>query len=419
MRSSSVGDLNRSAAAVLLATILLGPVGLHADTPLLVVPAGKTTLNVAVDLPDGLKVDPSLEWRLVETVKSGATSAVQLVPKIAPDGSADAETGRLVASIAPRQGGKRPRKFQLQQESRTTDAAAFCLEDVSQTSLKLSEGDAPVLTYNHGLVTDESVPETDPRRSRACYVHPLWGLSGEVLTDDFPVDHYHHHGIFWTWPHVQIDGQEYDIWADHGGLRQRFVRWLARDVGPVAAVIGVENGWFLGDEKVMIERVWIRVYRAADEGRAVDLEFAWIPVDRPLTLWGAPGKSYGGLTIRFAPPSRTDENTVITVPSGPTEADLKETPLAWADFTSKFGKLSGPSGAALFVDPAHPDFPPTWLTRHYGPLCVGWPGVNSQTFKPGEPIRLGYRVWIHAGAVTTEALQEAYDAYAAGIKAGW
>ena len=61
-----------------------------------------------------------------------------------------------------------------------------------------------MLVYNHGVITDEKVPAKDARRSRACYIHPLWGLNGEVLTDDFPKDHYHHHGVFWAWPHVEI-----------------------------------------------------------------------------------------------------------------------------------------------------------------------------------------------------------------------
>jgi len=294
----------------------------------------------------------------------------------------------------------------------------FRVEEVDDKSLGLWDGQSPVLVYNHGMITAENVPEGDARRTRSCYVHPLYGLSGEVLTDDFPRDHYHHHGIFWTWPHVKIDGQEYDLWTDRG-IKQRFVEWLSREGGPVAGVIGVENGWFVGDQKVMIERVWICAYKAAGDARSIDLEFTWIPIDKPITLWGAGGKSYGGLTVRFAPPSSKDPSTVITVPSGRTTADLPDTPLAWADFTSKFDDQPTPSGAAVFVDPAHPDYPPTWLTRHYGPLCVGWPGVNPKTFQPGTPIRLNYRIWIHKTAAELARIQQAYDGYAAAMQAAW
>ena len=84
------------------------------------------------------------------------------------------------------------------------------------------------------------------------------------------------------------------------GIEQRFVRWLHRDAGPVAAVIGVENGWFVGDRQVLTERVWIRAYRTSDRQRSLDLEIYLVPLV-PLSLQGAGGKSYGGLTIRYAP----------------------------------------------------------------------------------------------------------------------
>jgi hypothetical protein len=303
----------------------------------------------------------------------------------------------------------------LEPDQRTNGRGpGFVFSELDDKSLKLSDAQRPVLVYNYGVITCDRVPASDPRRSRACYVHPLWGLGGEVLTDDFPKDHYHHHGVFWTWPHIDIEGKEYDLWADKD-IHDKFVGWICRQAGPVAAVLGVENGWFVGDKKVMIERVWLRTYAVAGDARALDLEFAWIPVGSPITLRGAPGKSYGGLTVRFAPPS--EKETVIAVPSGLTTADLPDTPLPWADMTSHFGGSPDPSGAAVFVPADHPNYPPTWLTRHYGALCVGWPGVTAQTFEPGKPIRLSYRVYIHKGAGDLQQLQQAYAGYLAAAGA--
>src|SRR5688572_21483736 len=37
---------------------------------------------------------------------------------------------------------------------------------------------------------------------RAGYVHPLYSLKGEILTEDFPDDHPFHHGIFWAWHQI-------------------------------------------------------------------------------------------------------------------------------------------------------------------------------------------------------------------------
>ncbi len=382
----------------------------------LTIGSSKIAVPMTVTLPEGVML-PQMP-QLVELGDKHPVS-VQLVRAIAADGTAGKEKGRLVTIVAPRDSATRERSFQLHSAQTSSCIAGpdFRFKDVNDKSLGLWEGNQPVFVYNHGVITNDRVPLSDARRSRACYVHPVWGLNGEVVTDDFPKDHYHHHGIFWTWPHVGIEDQHYDLWADRGGIRQQFVRWMDREEGPLAAVLGVENGWYVGDRKVMIERVWLHAYKSDGQTRALDIELVFIPVDRPVTLWGAEGKSYGGLTMRFAPQSRQD--TLITVPTGRTKDDLPDTPLVWADFTSRFGEMTTQSGGAVFVDPAHPDYPPTWLTRHYGPLCVGWPGVKPKTFEPGKPIRLCYRVWLHKTVVGLTEIQQAYDAYCVARKAEW
>src|SRR5690606_39283279 len=38
-------------------------------------------------------------------------------------------------------------------------------------------------------------------------------LQGKVITEDFPEDHKHHRGIFWTWHQVVVNGQPMgDAW---------------------------------------------------------------------------------------------------------------------------------------------------------------------------------------------------------------
>jgi hypothetical protein len=392
----------------------------------LVVPAADAPLRIAVPLPPALKLKPDQAVQLYEPGGAGQPIAAQLAPAIAEDGTVDSQTARLLAVIPPspvkatsNSGGPESslRRLVLRSvEKVSADGPAFALEDVDDKSLKLSYGGKPVMVYNHGVITNPRVPASDHRRSRACYVHPLWGLSGEELTDDFPKDHYHHHGVFWTWPHVGVDGKQHDLWAGNT-IWQRFVRWLGRQTGPTAAVLGVENGWFVGQQKVMIERVWFCCYADAEDSRVLDLNFTFIPTDKPITLQGAEGKSYGGLTVRFKPGARKD--TLITIPSGPTTEDLPDTKLQWADFTSLFAGATQRSGAAIFIHPQHPDYPPTWLTRYYGPLCVGWPGVKAKTFPPGKLIQLQYRIWIHRNAVDVDRLRNEYQAYLSGTQARW
>jgi hypothetical protein len=403
----------RSAPACVIALALVATPLVAAADAVLRVASSTVELPIAVELPAGLTVDAASAWRLVQE-GSDLSIPAQISVATSADGTRAEGRQRLLAVIPPGGDGTEPRRFRLTPANETA-AAVFDFNDVSPASLQLREGERPVFVYNHGVITRQDIPEQEHRRSRGCYIHPLYGLSGEVLTDDFPLDHYHHHGVFWTWPHVLVDQQGHDLWAG-STISQKFRRWLVREAGPVAAVLAVENGWYVGEELVMVERIWMRAFRAAESERAVDLELFFTPV-KPISLQGAEAKSYGGLTIRFAPGAR--EETLITVPSGPTTEDLPDTRLAWADFTSRFGRMEHRSGAAIFVSPQHPDYPPAWLTRYYGPLCIGWPGVEARSFQPGTPFKLDYRLWLHRQAAEFGQLQEAYKGYARATEVQW
>lgn len=282
--------------------------------------------------------------------------------------------------------------------------AGFRWTNSSAQSVALFEGAKPVLVYHHGAI--QPPPGLPRDRARSSYFHPVYGLDSEVLTDDFPADHPHHRGLFWAWPHVRVGTNHYDLWMLKG-IENRFVRWHTRDASPDRAVLEIENGWFVGSKPVLREVVRLQARPATPEERVLDLEFTWTPLGSPITLEGAEGKSYGGLTLRFAP--RTE--TTITTPLGQGKDDLSITRLPWADLSARFAGRPQPSGAAILVPKDHPSFPPEWLTRHYGVLCLGWPGVKPQTFQPNQPIHARYRLWIHRGVPDPNRVERAYREY--------
>jgi hypothetical protein len=381
------------------------------------VPNTAAPVQLSVPLPKDANLDAASQWQLVERDTPENKIAAQLVHAMADDGTVADLGAWIMAVIPPRKGAPAARQFTLQPLSQSVAAhPAFVFQDVDEKSIKLVDGQSPVFVYNYGAITDENVPAGDNRRTRACYLHPVWGLQGEIMTDDFPKDHYHHHGIFWSWPHVGIGDKQYDLWK-YTDIKQQFVRWICRQTGPAGAVLAVENGWFVDGKKVMIERCWLRTFLADAESRSLDFDFVFIPVDKPITLRGAEGKSYGGLNMRFD--VKDEKKTLITTPGGTAAKDLTETPLPWCDLTYPFTSPSTPSGAAMFVAPDDPDFPQTWMARHYGILSIGWPGIKGKTFPAGEPIRLSYRIWIHKSAVTVEELDKAFEAYGLKSKVGW
>ncbi len=383
-----------SQAAELRPAVLLAPGSasvISLDTPLSVAPAGTRRIE------------------LIEEEGTGAIPAT-LFSAPAADGAVAADIRRLVVRLPNQRQGVR--RFRTEQpKDSTAPAPLFRFEPMDDRSLGLWEGDRPVLVYNQGVMSKPGVPVD---RNRSTYIHPLYGLDGEVLTDDFPDDHYHHRGLFWAWPHVRSGGREYDLWMIHG-VHHRFERWLAQECRGDAALLAVENGWYAGDQKIVQERVWIEVHSADDQARCIDLEFFWIPRQSALDLAGAEGKSYGGLTLRYAPHTYS----VITTPLGTGADDLEMTPLAWADYSAHWAGLAQSSGAALFIHPEHPNYPPTWLTRHYGALCIGWPGVEGRTFPADEPVRCRYRIWVHRGMPAQTAIAAAYASYLAEARVRW
>jgi hypothetical protein len=384
----------------------------NAPVALITTPGSESALHVAITVPAN-GFDLSKSWSLKE---AGGEDTIPLAasPAIDATGIPAASKRRLLGTI-PSGTQRAERRFEIVETGPGKRAAShFTFEEINGPGagkLGLSHNGRPVFVYNHGVMSKPGVPAD---RNRGTYIHPLFGLQGEILTDDFPEDHHHHRGLFWAWPHITVAGKTSSLW-DLRGIEQRFERWLYREAGAAAAVLGVENGWYLGEKKILQERVWFTVYPAIAGEQPIDMLLVLIPIGQPVELVGAAGKSYGGLTLRFAP----RERTIITTPLGNASNDLAMTRLAWADLSAQFAGAPGPSGAAIFISPDHPDYPPTWLTRHYGVLCVGWPGVRSATLQPGEPVSGRYRVWIHSGRADTERAQKAYRAYEQGLAVSW
>jgi len=286
----------------------------------------------------------------------------------------------------------------------------FCWSEQPGGKLALAEAGKPVLVFNHGLQLKEGVKE---QFRRADYFHPIYDLDGVVITDDFPKDHFHHRGLFWGWPEVTVGGKTYDPWACVG-MQQRFKRWLAREARPDCAVLGVENGWFIGEESVIRETVEARIHRRTDTGRALDVTVTLEAEKEPVSMSGRheANKGYGGFTLRYAP--RRDAS--ITLPTGRIEKDAVQVKSPWADYSAKFGTGDAVSGVAIFDHPKNPNHPTTWLTRYYGVLNPTWPALETVELVRGKPVTLRYRLWIHRGDCAAGKVAEAHAEWLAALR---
>jgi len=282
-------------------------------------------------------------------------------------------------------------------------------------ALTVLDAGGKVLTYVYG---DRLAAGADARYARSCYIHPLYSPDGRVLTEDFPRDHFHHHGLFWAWPKVEVRGVQTSSWEPaQPSLRQHFVKWVERRVTDAGARLVIENAWKLGGtEDVAEETVTIVVHGATRDGRAIDIEIALRPVGGPITLKGAPedNKGYSGLCFRGRAVEGIDvpvfKGAAMTTDQGPLVADSTGQPFRWADLSTP-----GSGGVAIFVSPRHPGFPLPWLVRnsYAGILNPCWPGLKRTTLAADVPVYLRYRVYVHRGDALLGRVAEAYAAYAA------
>jgi len=283
-----------------------------------------------------------------------------------------------------------------QEESITMKAE----ENPVSGQLILSEGDQAILQYNYrtiesgdDLLERVTVSNLKYARPRSNYIHPLYGLDGEQLTLDWPVDHPHHRGIYWAWPEVKRGEEMGDLHA----LQKVFARptgvykLISR---PGYAEIEAENRWLWEDrDPVVSELAVIRAYPQEADGRIIDLEFHFTaPVDG-ISLARRGTELYGGLNVRLS----AVENQEILFHTDPESSDPRT---AWAQLSGTF--LEGgeaESGVSIFQHRNNPEYPGDW---------VKYPELNW--FQPTFPtagtryelnrdktLVLRYRFWIHRG----------------------
>lgn len=243
----------------------------------------------------------------------------------------------------------------------------------SPTALALQESGRTVFVYHHGAGRD------------CCYLHPVNSPAGVTVTDDGPVDHKHHRGVFWAWPQVEAGGQKGDLWLGRDASH-RFERIVEKKASADSATLRVEHTWLVKGAPVVREMVAIQ----AHPGHSFDVALTLEAIREPVRIAGAPeqNKGYGGLSARFA----AREQTRLRSNKGPVEKDEDHVPHAWAELEGVYPK--GKATLRIQALPGNPGYPNEWCLRHYGFVGANFPGVAGYTLEPGKPVTLRYTVTV-------------------------
>ncbi len=297
--------------------------------------------------------------------------------------------------------------------------AGFTLDDNGKNVTILEDG-KPVLVYHYTFVAP---PEgVDEHYRRLGYIHPLYALDGEELTQDFPRDHYHHRGVFWAWPDSTLGERKINVWL-LDDVRQHHEKWLAKEAGAEGAVIAAQNAWIYDDQpdtpKVR-ETIQYVVHPLDEHGRAIDVTFTLENLsEEVLTLRGATtsNKGYGGFCLR--PPAPRKPFT-FTAANGVEPKDVLRLESPWADISFKPEEGSkDEAGVAIFQHPANPGYPhPGWIFRGYAFLGASWPHTEPTVMEPGDSFELRYRLLVHRRNAQQAEVSEAFAAYETGSRAG-
>jgi hypothetical protein len=262
----------------------------------------------------------------------------------------------------------------------------FLWKDLGGGRVELSERGKPALVYNYGPQWKQGAPED---RRRCCYVFPVYTPAGVSMLDDFPPDHWHHRGLFWSWPVVETGGKSYDLWMTFTA-KHRSVKPPVTNGGTLRA----ENFWEAGGKDIVREELRLTVLPVQGNVRELDVELTWEALGAPVTLRGSAeaGKSYGGLSARFA----AREGTTLRADGEVLTKDEDRVPRQWAELE---GVYSGKRAVLRITpDPKNPGAPYQWCLRAYGFVGASFPGrtaaVDGYTLEPGKPLTLKFRVQV-------------------------
>jgi Methane oxygenase PmoA len=264
----------------------------------------------------------------------------------------------------------------------------FEWKDLGDGRVELLDRGKVALVYNYGPQLKAGAPES---KRRCCYIFPVYTPAGVSMLDDFPADHWHHRGLFWSWPIVETEGQRYDIWMMFTA-RDRSTKAPATLVRADEAQMEAHNIWVAGGKDIVREDVRLTVFPAQGSSRELEVALTWEAISAPVTLQGSPepGKSYGGLSARFAP----REGTLLRADGEVLAKDEDLTPRRWAELEGVYGGRR--AVLRITPDPTNPGVPYQWCLRHYGFVGASFPGrsaaVDRYTLQPGKPLTLRFRV---------------------------
>ena len=287
----------------------------------------------------------------------------------------------------------------------------------SGTKLRITQGGQSILEYQAepGLLPRPGISE---RYIRGGYLHPIFTPSGRVVSDDFPTNHVHHHGVWSPWTHTEFEGRHPDFWnMGEGKGRVEFVEVASMWSGPVHGGFRARHKFVdltSGQPWKALDEVWdVRAYAvttAANPYRIWD----WTSIqtaeeNRPLILLQ---HLYGGLGFRGNGAWNGAGNESVLTSEG--ETDRVRANMTRARWIHLSGLVDGrQAGVTILSHPENFRFPQPMRVHPTEPFfCFAPSQMGDFRIEAGKPYVARYRFIVLDGPPDRTEIERLWTDYA-------
>jgi hypothetical protein len=286
----------------------------------------------------------------------------------------------------------------------------------AQVTMQKEQGGLLFLEKGEKVLFYRTEPKTyDGNYERCNYIHPLWGVDGVVLTEDFPVDHLHHRGIFWAWHQVWIDGRrigdpweiknfdqevtDIEFWAqkDGSGLLKTKVDWLS-------------DQWKKNGKKVpyLTENTTVTIHPKTSSYRRIDFEISLLALEKGLSIGGSEDeKGYSGFSVRMVLP----DDVIFTGPDGIVQPENTAVQSSgYINVSGSLGKEGKNAGIVIIDNPSNPGYPQPWILRSKNSMQnAAFPGNGTVPVLTSVPLVLKYSLLVYSGKMNNRKIKKAME----------
>jgi hypothetical protein len=275
---------------------------------------------------------------------------------------------------------------------------------VKQGGFLFMEGKDSIFFYQ------KSLKDKDGAYERCNYIHPLYGPDGTRLTEDFPLDHLHHRGVFWAWHQIIIDNKPISDGWELKNFQQKVTSiefLLKKGIGLLNTTTEWKSPlWENGTKAYLKENTSVTIHPRTGNYRRIDFEIRLKALTDRLSIGGSDDeKGYSGFSARLKLPldvTFSGENGLIEPINTAVEAGNS------MNINGAFLNGDKQGGVAIWSDPTNPAPSTSWIIRKSASMQnAAFPGRKPVAIPFDQQLVLKYSLLVYQGEMSPKQIKKA------------